>query len=71
MFGEIALLRHVPRTATVRATSDLQLQGLRSDAFLPVVTGYRSSAGRASSDVAARLDRFAPRGPQHDGAQDV
>jgi MFS family permease len=70
MFGEIALLRHVPRTATVRADEDLQLQALRSDAFLPVVTGYRSSAGRASSDVAARLDRFAPRGPGPGGARD-
>jgi hypothetical protein len=25
-----------------------------------VVTGYRSSAGRARSDVDARLDRFTP-----------
>lgn len=71
MFGEIALLRQVPRTATVRARSDLHLQALRSEAFLPVVTGYRSSAGRASADVDARLDRFAPRGPQPDEAQDV
>ena len=70
MFGEIALLRHVPRTATVRAHEDLQLQALRSDAFLPVVTGYRSSAGRASSDVAARLDRFAPRGPGPERSRD-
>ena len=60
MFGEIALLRHVPRTATVRSTSELHLQALSSDAFLPVVTGYRSSAGRASSDVDAQLDRFTP-----------
>jgi hypothetical protein len=71
MFGEIALLRQVPRTATVRAGSELHLQALRSDAFLPVVTGYRSSAGRASADVDARLDRFAPRGPRADEAQDV
>lgn len=61
MFGEIALLRHVPRTATVQARTDVGLQSLRSEAFLPVVTGYRSSAGRASADVDARLDRFAPR----------
>jgi MFS family permease len=60
MFGEIALLRHVPRTATVRSTSALRLQALSSDAFLPVVTGYRSSAGRARSDVDAQLDRFTP-----------
>jgi MFS family permease len=60
MFGEIALLRDVPRTATVRADTGLQLQSLRSDQFLPVVTGYRSSAGRATVDVDARLDRFTP-----------
>lgn len=60
MFGEIALLRHVPRTATVRSTSELHLQTLSRDAFLPVVTGYRSSAGRARSDVDAQLDRFTP-----------
>ena len=60
MFGEIALLRHVPRTATVRASTGLQLQMLRSEQFLPVVTGFRSSAGRASLDVDARLDRFTP-----------
>jgi MFS family permease len=60
MFGEIALLRNVPRTATVRSTSELHLQSLSSEAFLPVVTGYRSSAGRARSDVDARLDRFTP-----------
>jgi MFS family permease len=71
MFGEIALLRQVPRTATVRAGSELHLQALRSEAFLPVVTGYRSSAGRATADVDARLDRFAPRGSRPDESQDV
>ncbi|HTE74776.1 MAG TPA: MFS transporter [Actinomycetes bacterium] len=71
MFGEIALLRQVPRTATVRAGSELHLQALRSEAFLPVVTGYRSSAGRATADVDAQLDRFAPRGSRPDDSQDV
>ena len=54
----------------MRATRELRLQALRSDKFLPVVTGYRSSAGRASSDVAARLDRFAPRGSRPGEARD-
>jgi MFS family permease len=60
-FGEIALLRRVPRTATVRATSELRLQALTSDHFLPVVLGYTPSASEAGSVVDAMLDRFAPR----------
>ena len=39
-FGEIALLRRVPRTATVLAVSEHRRQALRGDRFLPVVLGY-------------------------------
>ena len=46
-FGEIALLRRTRRTATVRASSELRLQALRSDHFLPVVLGYTPSAREA------------------------
>ena len=53
LFGEIALLRDVPRTATVRAGTDLRLQSLGRDDFLPVVTGYRASAGQATTRVDA------------------
>ena len=60
-FGEIALLRRIRRTATVRATSDLRLQALRSDHFLPVVLGYTPSSLEAGTVVDSRLDRFAPR----------
>jgi MFS family permease len=59
-FGEIALLRRVPRTATVRAGSDLRLHALRSDHFLPVVLGYTPSAREAGAVVDSKLDRFSP-----------
>jgi hypothetical protein len=60
LFGEIALLRDVPRTATVRARSDLRLQALAREDFLPVVTGYRASAGRATTTVDDQLQRYQP-----------
>jgi CRP-like cAMP-binding protein len=60
-FGEIALLRRVRRTATVRATSALRLKALRSDHFLPVVLGYTPSAREAGVVVDSMLDRFTPR----------
>jgi hypothetical protein len=60
-FGEIALLRRIRRTATVRATSELQLCALRSDRFLPAVLGYTPSAREAGTVVDSRLDRYAPR----------
>jgi MFS family permease len=65
-FGEIALLRRVPRTATVRAATDLDLYALRCDRFLPVVTGYPPSAREAGSSVESMLDRFRPGGPTDD-----
>ena len=54
-FGEIALLRDVPRTATVRATRDLGLMALDRQMFLATVTGDAASAEAAGSIVAARL----------------
>ena len=60
-FGEIALLRRVRRTATVRAGSELRLHALPSDHFLPVVLGYTPSASEAGAVVGTRLGRFTPR----------
>lgn len=56
-FGEIALLRDVPRTATVRAGSSLQVRTLGREDFLTVVTGHPGSEAAARDVVHERLAR--------------
>lgn len=59
-FGEIALLRRTRRQATVRAVSDLRLQALGSDHFLPVVLGYTPSARVADVGIDSMLNGSVP-----------
>ena len=50
-FGEIALIREVPRTATVRATTDVEAYRLGASDFLAAVTGNPYSASVATRVV--------------------
>ena len=54
-FGEIALIRRIPRTATVRATSDCLLYSLDGDLFVETVTGNPSATRVAGSVVDGHL----------------
>ena len=54
-FGEIALLRDVPRTATVTARTNTRLYSLNWDAFIPAVTGHGPSRRAADAVIGARL----------------
>ena len=60
-FGEIALLRRVPRTATVTAVDELRLESLRGDRFLSLMTGSPRGEAATTARVDEMLDRFAPR----------
>ena len=62
-FGEIALLRSSPRTATVVARTDVRLRALSSAHFLAVVMGYTPSAQKAATGVSQLLDRYDPDRP--------
>ncbi len=59
-FGEIALLRDVPRTATVIAVTDLALYSLERDEFIAAVTGHAPSEETAGLVVASRLAARSP-----------
>jgi CRP-like cAMP-binding protein len=54
-FGEIGLLRNVPRTATVTAVTACDLLRIPGDRFLSIVTGEASRISTLSRTAQARL----------------
>jgi MFS family permease len=64
-FGEIALLRNQPRTATIRASADasMRVSVLQRSQYLTAVTGYPASSAAGEEVVAARLKADAERLP--------
>jgi hypothetical protein len=62
-FGEVALVRDVPRTATVTAVSPALLHAIERDEFLTALTGHPRGLGTAAERAQRILDGDAARRP--------
>jgi Cyclic nucleotide-binding domain len=66
-FGEIALLRELPRTATITAIEELHTLALGREEFLTALTGNTASSLAAESLVTERLGHDRPAGVDQPG----
>ena len=64
--GEIALLRDIPRTATITAETDATVYVLDRESFLTAVTGHDRTRDTADVIVEQRLRDEDPAGPRTD-----
>jgi Na+/melibiose symporter-like transporter len=65
-FGEIALIRDVPRQASVTATTDALLYTLHKDPFVQTVTGHATVASAAGTIISRHLEDDDPGGSDPD-----
>jgi predicted MFS family arabinose efflux permease len=54
-FGEIALIRDVPRQASVKAVTDALLSSLQKELFVQTVTGHVATSTKASAVIAGHI----------------
>jgi MFS family permease len=57
-FGEIALIRDIPRIATVLTTRETKICSLRKELFILALTGHLPTSNAAADVVVRRLDRL-------------
>ena len=69
--GEIALLRAIPRTATVTAHSDATVYKLGREPFLTAILGHAATERQAHGIAEARLAADAARGDDNPAAGTV
>ncbi len=69
-FGEIALIRQVPRQATVTAETNSLLYSLRKELFVETVTGHATAASATHTVIDRHLGDDSPEPEHHDARDD-